>query len=140
MQENNIISINGVEALDQPPNCINDEPIVIIRNSTAEHYDAMTLHSKLTWTNISKAMITKDISSIDKSMLHNLCPDDIAPTNTDEKLLNSKQQEQETEERSMPKLNKKQVLTPPPGPCMALRPLKVTSELVQTLCMINGQK
>ena len=79
IQEDTIQSINGVETLEQPPNCINSEPIVITRNAASEHFNAVKLKCKSVWHNISKSMITKNITSIDQNKLHSLCPEDVPP-------------------------------------------------------------
>ena len=78
IQDDKIWSINGVEALEQPPNCINEQPLIILRNKDKNHYEAVIPKYKDIWDNISKAMISKEISMIEKKMVHNLYPDDFS--------------------------------------------------------------
>ena len=78
IQDDKIWSINGVEALEQPPNCINEQPLIILRNKDKNHYEAVIPKYKDIWDNISKAMISKEISMIEKKMEHNLYPDDFS--------------------------------------------------------------
>ena len=90
LQGDNIININGVEALDLPPNSVNESPIIITRSESKQHYDAIKPKYKQIWDNISKAMIAKGISMIQKNQLHKICPEDISVTHNEDKTTNNK--------------------------------------------------
>ena len=73
IQNDTIIQVNGIENFSQPPNSVNELPIVIIK--TGNHYDAAEIEQPSIWGQISKELILNNKTATSIKDVVNLLPD-----------------------------------------------------------------